>query len=244
MSIVQYKTNEGPGGASINGITTAFDSNVSSGSAIIAFYTLSDFAGTHTDLAASDTLSNTFTNYSQQNTSATGGAATVSALVAPGPSSTGANTVATLLSSIGDVEDWQAAFIIEVGNTHTSPLVTTQGNTQNGLGTGTDNIVSGNIVISSGQVPCTIIAISMATNGTSVPVGGTGMTHLADCWGFGSAPNLGCVAYRNITTAGTYQALFSNTGSTDDYATVAVVIQTNAAGVARHKNRMGLLGVG
>lgn len=230
-SVIQFKTNEGttPTNTQANSISTQFTSHTAAGNAIVAFYTVSDFAGVHTDMSATDTQLNTFTRQAQANSSATGGAASVAVITATGivGDTTAADIVKTALSTSGDVEDFQAAFIVEVGNA--AGVVGQNGNAQNGLAHGTNNVVSGNITLTSAQVPCLMVAIAMNTSGNggagSVPTVGTGMTLLSSCWAFGSN-NSSCVATQLITVAGTYQAIFNQASSVaEDMATVAVCIK-------------------
>lgn len=216
--VIQYKTNEGttPPQTQVNGISTQFNSLTAAGNVIVAFYTVSDFAGIHTNLSASDTQLNTFAFQNQANTSLSGGAESTALLVAAaitGDTST-ADIVKTSLSAIGDVEDFQAAFILEIGQTGPrNPIVGQSANVQNGLASGTNNIVSGNIVISSTQVPCLMVAMAGNSSGggtaPNTPTIGTGMTLVTNCWGFGGTDYVSCVATQLITTPGTYQAIFN-----------------------------------
>lgn len=125
------------------------------------------------------------------------------------------------------VEDFMAGYIVEVGNVAVSPYVGKNGSVQNGLASGTNNCVSGTITVTSGQVPCLMVALCMNTSvGGShpTPTVGTGMTHVGDCWAFGGT-NGACVATQLITTAGNYQAVFNQaSSSSEDMATTAMIL--------------------
>lgn len=234
-TIVQHAVNHGPGGTQQQQATAvfqAFGSNTTAGNAILAFYTLSDFAGIHTDLAAADSSGNTYSaKLSQQNTSQSGGSQTIAAFVA-GNIAGGADTVHTYLSTIGDSEDYQANYIIEVGNVAASPLIGNNGSTQNALATGTNNIVSGTVTVSAGQVPCILIGLAANSSGTVAPTVGTGMTLIENTWNFAGVNNLATVAYQKITTPGNYQAVFNQVDVASDMACIAVVLQASTTGAA------------
>ena len=241
-TLAQWLNNEGvnPPGTQLSGppsstwITTTYPSNVSSGSARLVFYTVSDFAGIHTDLAASDTQSNNYTLLTQANTIHTGGAQSVAALLAVNAAAGSGPTVTTYLSTSGDSEDYQANIICEISNVATSPLVGSSSNAQNALAAGTNNITSGNITVSALQVPCLMIAVSMNTSASAAnqePTVGTGMTNVSNSlWGFFTAGITATLATQLITTAGTYAATFNNQ-VTGDIATVAVILQGQQAGI-------------
>lgn len=231
--VAQSKTNEGvTQPTQQNGITTQFNSPTVRGNAIVAFYTVSDFAGVHTDLSATDTQTNAFTLQNQQNSNQAGGSQTVALLTATGiAGDTGAaDTVSTFLSINGDVEDFQAAFLVEVGGVGALGVVGQSGNTQNALANGSNNAVSGNITLTAAQVPALMVAICTNSSGGTVPTVGTGMTLLTNCWGFGGASG-STVATRLITTAGTYQAIFNQAnGAATDITVNAVVFQGSIPG--------------
>ena len=215
-------------------LTTTFPSAVSTGSARVVFYTVSDFAGIHTDLAASDTQSNGYIRLAQANTIQSGGAQSVAVLLAVNAAAGAAPTVKTYLSTNGDTEDYQANVICEVTNVATSPLVGYNSNAQNALASGTNNITSGTITVSALQVPCLMLAMSMNTSasaGSQTPAVGTGMTNVNNAlWGFHTAGITATLATQLITSAGSYAAIFS-APVTGDYATVAVILQGASLGV-------------
>ena len=85
ITTVQSLTNEGPnpGNTSVHSVATAFVGSVTAGNAIIAFNTLSDFAGAHLDLQCIDSLGNTYGSpLDQENSNAGGGAATTASWLA------------------------------------------------------------------------------------------------------------------------------------------------------------------
>jgi hypothetical protein len=133
-------------------------------------------------------------------------------------------------------EDYTAMYALEVGGVSASPLVGHSGSVQNGLSPGTNNILSGTMTVTSGQVPCLLLAMTLngSFNGgvPNLPTPGTGMTFLASTWTFGGAIPCAALAYRLITTAGSYQAVFNQVSSaSEDINTVAVILQ-GAAGAA------------
>ena len=229
-------SNLNTGGIQSHGVSQAFSSPNTAGNAIVNFATQSDYAGVHTDNVCSDSNGNTYqsTPLDQESTNASGGAASVVSFTAANIAA-GSNTVSNGFSAGNDVEDYWAAFSIEVGNVSATPLVGHSGNTQNGLAHGTNNLVSGSITVQSSDCPCILIAIACNTSnnsgGTNTPTPGTGMTGtVANTWGFQTTQYVACVAYRNITTAGTYQAVFNQVGSAAEDCTVNAVILRGSSG--------------
>jgi hypothetical protein len=173
----------------------------------------------------------------QANTNRAGGAASLALLLAVNAAAAGTGpTVTTYLSTSGDSEDYQANLICEVSNVSASPLVGSSANVQNALAAGTNNVTSGNITVSAGQVPCLMVAMSMNTSATAInqnPLAGSGMTSISSSlWAFHNvgANITSTLATQLITTAGTYAATFNNQ-VTGDIATVAVILQGQQAGI-------------
>lgn len=238
-SVVQYKVNEGPSTPTtqLNSLSTQFNSATTAGNALLAFFTLSDYATIHTDIGATDSQSNAFTVQGRADTSTAGGAQSVAAITAVNIAgdSTTADTIRTYLTTNGDVEDYQSAFILEIGNVTAAPIIGSAQNAQNSLASGTNNVVSGTVTVTSAQVPCLLVGIAMNTSGSggagSVPTPGTGMTLVSNCWSFGGSVQSAAVATQLITTAGTYQAVFNQASSvTEDTACLAVILQGTVAG--------------
>jgi len=232
MAISSLQSNDNDGAGSepnqVHSVITTMGT-VTAGSAIVVFNTLSDFAGVHNDLKCTDSQLNTYALLDQRNSNSAGGAATTASWLAVNVAG-GANTVTNGFTSGADVEDFQAAYVIEVGGVAASPLVGHSGNTQNALANGTNNVLTGTVVVSSGQCPCRMYAIAMNTNGSgNPPTVGTGMTLIANAWGFGGSPNTVTVAYRDISVAGTYQGIFNQVAGTVD-VTSNMVIVTSVGG--------------
>lgn len=235
-SVLQSITNEVRfnNGGSWNGtLPQAFASNQTAGSALLMFYTMSDFAGTHFDTAALDTQLNTYIRYAQQNTNPGGGAATLVALVTQGVAA-GANSLNGYLTLNGDVEDWQATYQIEIGGVVPSGVVVgSNGSTQNALAPGTGNLSPGSITLSSAQVPALIIAMAFDTSDSGshpTPTVNTG-TLIASCWS-ASGSNNAVVSYQYVTTPGTYTPLFNQASSaTEDVCSIAIAFLETPTGV-------------
>lgn len=229
--IVQHKSNDGANSTFVHSVTAQFDSLTAAHNAIVGFFTQSDFAGTITDSVTTDSQGNSYTLTDQANTSISGGAQSIMAFAAPnivGDSST-PDTVTNGFVSGSEVNDWMAAYILEVGNVVASPLVGHNGQAQNALAPGTDNAVSGNITLSAAQVPAIIVGLCLNTSlvgAHPAPTPGTNMTGVpGTVWTFGTGGSTGCVAWRVVTSPGTYQALFNQASSAnEDMATCAVAL--------------------
>lgn len=234
-SVLQSITNEARfnNTGSWNGtLAVAMPSAVTARSSLISFYTVSDFAGTHTDMTALDTRANSYTGYNQQNTNAAGGAASLIALVATNCAA-GTTSITSYLSTIGDVEDYQGAYQIEVGGVaSTGTVVGSNGRTQNALAPGTGNLTANSITLTSGQVPALIVAMAFNTSAAGahpLPTVNTG-TLLANC--FNAGGNLATVSYQRVTSAGTYTPTFNQaSAATEDCCAVAVALLEAAATV-------------
>lgn len=234
--VVQSVNNPGPSPPQqlVQSTAAQFAALTAPGNALVTFYSIADQGGIATNMEAYDTQANSFTLQNQNNTSQTGGAQTLAVLTAsniPGDTSTG-DTVTCSLGPPGglSVGAYSASFLIEMGLVGPNPVVLQSGNVQNALAPGVNNVLSGNLVITSAMLPCTIVAMAMNTSGNggagSTPTAGSSMTQLVQCWPYGSALNTGCVATQQITVAGTYQAAFNNPSSAaEDMAVAAVVLQ-------------------
>jgi len=236
-TIVQSVSGEGanPATTQANSVSATFASKATAKNTIVVFRTCSDFAGVHNDLTASDVEGNQFFFVGQANSSPAGGAQTIGTHFASniiGDSTTG-DVVTGGFSLNGDVEDFQSLYIIEVGNAHPSPLVGHSENPQNGLAVGTNNVTSGSITVTAAQVPCIMLAASMNSSGNGTvngPTVGTGMTLLANAWAFQSGTPITTFAYQNITTAGTYAAIFNQSSTAaEDIVTVAIILMGTQA---------------
>jgi hypothetical protein len=127
-------------------------------------------------------------------------------------------------------EDYTSMYAVEVGGVSSSPLVGHSGSVQNGLAPGTNNILSGLMTVTSAQVPCLLLALTMNGSGNgatpNLPTVGTGMTLLANTWLFGGSNPSAVVAYQLITTAGSYQSVFNQISpASEDINSVAVILQ-------------------
>lgn len=236
LGIVQSLTNEGTASPQqqLHGTSGSFTNPTQAGNAIVALWTVSDYAGIHTGLSASDTQGNAYTQQNQTNTNPTGGAESTALFTAsniPGDVST--PDVVSFFFSPDSVEDYQASFNIEVTGVGPNPVVAQSGNVQNALAPGTANINSGNIVITAAMLPCILVAMAFNSSdaGSNVytPTPGAGMTLIQNCWAFNLAYPIACVAYQIISTAGTYGAGLFNQASNaaEDIGCNAVVLQAS-----------------
>lgn len=216
-------------------VPIAFGSNTGAGNSIAVFYTVSDFAGIHTDMSAQDSDSNAYTNKTQANTSATGGAASLAICVANnivGDVST-PMTVNGYLTTGGDVEDFQAILAIEVQAT--TGFIGANSQAQNALAPGSGNIQSGTVTVAANQLPALLVACAYNTSNNAasassvgVPTVSGGLTLLTSDWVYASFTTA-VFAYQVITAAGTYQAAFNQTSTVNEDIACAVAI---FAGVA------------
>lgn len=233
-SIVQSIGGDNGNGVQAQSFSKQFTASLCvAGNTLVAFGTMSDFAGVHNDIIFIDSESNTYTLQNQANTNPSGGAGTLVSFTAPNiAGDTSVKNTGTLkFSNVGDIEDFLGLFLIEVsGVATTGTVVGHNGQAQDALAPGSNNVSSGNIVLSSAQVPCIIVAAAMNTSGNSssgrTPTVGTGFTQINTAWNFTlGLGNLACFAYRRITVAGTYAATFNQPGTTnEDYACVAVAL--------------------
>lgn len=236
--IAQSFSNEGvnPPDTQLHGISQPFAANTGAGNTIIVFGTVSDYSGVHNDSKMTDTANNSYVFKNQQNTSQTGGSATIWCYIAQniaGDNVSPAN-VSQGFTIGGDVEDYQSFYALEIGYANTTSYVGVSGNTQNALLPGANAIQSGTITVSADQVPCMMIALAINSSGSggsqSPAVGNGGMTLVANCWGFFSGQTCAAVAYQNITVAGTYQALFDqNSSVAEDIGVIAIIVKGNSS---------------
>jgi hypothetical protein len=224
----QYVIQNGPGAVQAHNTQATFVNTVGVGNTIIAFATLSDAAGIHADVIINDNKANNYQLSAEQNTNPSGGAATLYAGLSnnsPG----GTTNVICQFTIGGDVEDFQACLIIDVGNANGTSLVGFSGNTQNGLASGSNNINSGPIVVVTANLPCIMYSLALNTSGsveTDQPTPVSPLVNIAACWNFGSGGNLAAFASQTITTAGTYTARWNQQGSAAaDIAVVSVIVQ-------------------
>lgn len=236
-AIIQSISAEGanPNTTSVHFIAGTFASKTTAQNAIIAFRTVSDFAGIHADLTCTDTQNNFYRFIGQGNTNPGGGAQTLAGfytLNIAGDSSTG-ETVTSGFTLGNDVEDFQALYILEIGGVSPVSAVVSSINVQNALSSGTNNVTSGSMTVTAAMVPCFMVALSMNTSGHGTPVAptvGTGMVSVANCWGFFTGTNTATVATQAITTPGTYSALFNQGSSAaEDMVTAAIVVSNMPA---------------
>lgn len=236
-AVIQNIGNDGPGAVQIHTIAAQFPLKTSAGNTIVVWGTQSNFAGVAPDIELTDSAGNFSSTVSldEQNTSQSGGAATVDMWVAQSiiGDPTTADTVTQGFTGINSVNDYMAVYLLEIANVIASSIIGFRGNTQNARPPGSNNVNSGAaITVTSGQLPALMVALCMntstlGTHGTPTP--GTGMSAaLANTWAFaGVAPyNTACVATQLITSAGNYQAIFNQASSaTEDMTCQAVILQ-------------------
>lgn len=238
-AIVQVKNNDGAQDTFVQTIAAQFDALTAAGNAIVGFFTQSDFAGVVTNSVTTDARGNTYTLTDQADTAVSGGAQSVNAFVAQAIAGdpTTPDIVTNGYVNGQGINDWMAAYIVEVSNVITACLVGHNGRPQNALAPGTDNATSGNIVLSAAQVPALILGLCMNTSivgAHPTPTAGTNMTPIPGAtWTLGFAFNCACAAWRVVNAAGTYQAVFNQASAgAEDMATVAVALQgTIATGI-------------
>lgn len=223
--------NEGNPASSIRGVAEAFGSANTAGNTIVAFATFALDAATklpHTDCEAIDTQRNSYTRINQSNTNPLpAGAQSVAVMVASAING-GANTVTTQFAGSGNVEDFWANRIYELGGVLGAIDSSNGANAQNGLAAG-GTIQSGPIVVTSAQVPCLLMAVGFNTsanqNTTPTAQSPSGMTLVNHdtIWAFGATNPSACVAWWSITAPGTYRGQFTNTSThTEDCSSNAV----------------------
>lgn len=212
--------------------TATFASNTTAAGAIVIFATESAFANAGYIPRFADTETNSYTVLQNLFTNRAGGAAYLQLGVAT-------NIVGGTLDAVkydnttGNTDDFAANFVIEIGNLAASSVVIGSAcNPQNALAPGSNSCTSGSITVTSGQVPCILIAGCMNTTeaGSHVtPTVGTGMTQIgSSAWT--DTQTLFTAAYQIITVAGTYAGIFNQPSTaTEDMITAAVILKGTAS---------------
>jgi len=232
-TIAQKVNNEGPNppDTSISNLYTVFPSGTLTGNTIVAFVSASDFSGVKDNVIVIDSSNNGYTKFSEQNTSQSGGSQSLWLFASQNVAgnATPANVNFTYGAG-GGSDNFETAYILDIGNVIANSVIYAGGNTQNALAPGTNNLNSGPAFnVLANQVPCLMIALAFNTSSSGsnpTPTVGTGMTLLANIWAFSGATNGACIATQTITTPGSYQALFNQASSaSEDCSCVALILQ-------------------
>ncbi|MGA2190218.1 MAG: hypothetical protein ABSH33_16980 [Steroidobacteraceae bacterium] len=210
--------------------SVTFTKVTTKGNAIWVAATVSDYGGIHA-ITVTDSQNNTYHELNQGNDGAPGSQSV--AQFYAGNILGGADTITVSWSS----DNYKGVVAAEIAGVQGSPLVGNSVDIRDGnLPSGSDNISSNGISVSSAATPALLVALTMDTDGGGSDTGGSGFcavpagngfTQVAQTWNWSAAGQQACslatFETETITAAGTVAGSFTTTHLSDPYVTVATV---------------------
>jgi hypothetical protein len=210
--------------------SVTFTQATTKGNAIWVAATVSDYGGVHA-ITVTDSQNNTYHELNQGNDKAPG-SQSVAQFYASNVLG-GADTVTVEWSA----DNYKGVLAAEIAGVSGAPLLGNAANIQDGsLASGTDNVSSSGITVSSAGTPALLLALAMDTDGGGSDTGGSGFCAVAPGSGFQqvaqlwswsatgqSACNLATFETETVADPGSVAGAFTTTHLSDPYVTAATV---------------------
>jgi hypothetical protein len=210
--------------------SVTFTKVTTKGNAIWVAATVSDYGGTHA-ISVTDSQNNTYHELNQGNDKAPGSQSV--AQFYAGNIQGGSDTVTVNWSS----DNYKGTLAAEIAGVTGSPLVGNSADIQDGrLASGSNNVSSNAISVSSSAIPALLVALTMDTDGGGSDIGGsgfcavpagTGFTEVAQTWNWAATGKPACtlatLETKIVTGSGNVAGTFTTTHLADPYVTTAVV---------------------
>ena len=216
--------------AFVDNSSVTFTKVTTKGNTIWVAATVSDYGGTHA-ITVTDSQNNTYHELNQGNDKAPG-SQSVAQFYASNVLG-GADTVTVNWSA----DNYKGVLAAEIAGVTASPLVGNTVDIQDGnLASGSDNVTSNGISVSSAGTPSLLVALTMDTDGGGSDTGGsgfcavppgTGFVQVTQLWNWSAvgqpACNLATVETKTVTGSGNVAGSFTTSHLSDPYVTVATV---------------------